>query len=74
MRYAITLATLLCTIFLGPAKAAAPFGGPSNDALLVAAIAAELSGGTDLRHGIRDLLEAHAAGVRPLDAQIRTLR
>ncbi len=67
MRYAITLATLLCMTFLAPASGA-PFGGPSNDTLLVAA-----ESGDTLRQ-IRDLLEAHAAGVRPLDAQIRTLR
>ena len=69
MRYALTLAAVLWTSFLGLAPAtAAPFGGPSNDALLVAA------DGTDQLRQIRDLLEAHAAGVRPLDAQIRTLR
>lgn len=69
MRYALTLATVLCTSLLGLAPAtAAPFGGPSNDTMLVAA------DGTDQLRQIRDLLEAHAAGVRPLDAQIRTLR
>ena len=67
MRYALTLATLLCIFLLAPATAA-PFGGPSNDALLVAA------DGSDQLRQIRDLLDAHAAGVRPLDAQIRTLR
>ena len=67
MRHAVTLATLLCTFFLAPAVAT-PFGGPSDDALLVAA------DGTDQLRQVRDLLEAHAVGVRPLDAQIRTLR
>ncbi len=67
MRYAVTFTTLLCLFFLAPAMAA-PFGGPSNDALLVAA------DGSDQLRQVRDLLEAHAVGVRSLDAQIRTLR
>ena len=68
MRYAITLATLLCMSFLATATAA-PFGGPSNDALLVVA-----DSDTALQSQVRDLLVAHAVGVRPLDTQIRTLR